>query len=59
MSVLDTSDFISDYAVPFLKLALACSPLIIIIGMLIFAREDEEEEKAKLELQKKLGSCKK
>lgn len=50
-------DFIADYAVPFLKVTLACSPIIVIGLMLAFAREDEEEEKAKLEHQKK-NPCK-
>ena len=55
--IIEEPSFMEEYMVPFLKVSLACSPIIIIVGMLAFAREDEEEEKAKLELQKKSG-CK-
>lgn len=43
----------TEYIVPFLKVSLACSPIIIIVGMLMFAREDEETEKEKIEEAKK------
>ena len=49
---------IKEYADIFFRVTLATSPILIIAYVLITAREDEEEEKAKLEEAKKSGSCK-
>mmetsp|Transcript_39044 Transcript_39044/g.117347 ORF Transcript_39044/g.117347 Transcript_39044/m.117347 type:complete len:105 (-) Transcript_39044:1023-1337(-) len=48
----------SDYAWAFLKVGLACSPIIAIGLMLACAREDEETESAKKEAAKNSKSCK-
>jgi hypothetical protein len=42
----------------FLRFTVAMSPLILIGLVLVTAREDEEEEKAKLEAAKKADACK-
>lgn len=57
-TTISSSDLLSEYIVPFLKVTLAFSPIILIVTMLFFGREDEEEEQAKLERQKKTASCK-
>lgn len=49
---------IVDYAWITLKVTIACSPIIAIGLLLATAREDEEEEKAKLEQAKNSRSCK-
>ena len=46
---LDVDTILYDYAIPILKVTLACSPILIIVGMLAFAREDEETENQKRE----------
>jgi hypothetical protein len=51
-------DTITDHLWTFLKVGLACSPILIIISMLAFAREDDEIEAAKIEAAKKTKSCK-
>ena len=51
-------DTVTDHLWAFLKVSLACSPILIIIFMLAFAREDDEVETAKIEAAKKNGSCK-
>eukprot|EP00547_Thalassionema_nitzschioides_P006490 CAMPEP_0194205268 /NCGR_PEP_ID=MMETSP0156-20130528/4583_1 /TAXON_ID=33649 /ORGANISM="Thalassionema nitzschioides, Strain L26-B" /LENGTH=83 /DNA_ID=CAMNT_0038931493 /DNA_START=20 /DNA_END=271 /DNA_ORIENTATION=- len=43
---------VTDYVGAFLKVTLACSPILIIGGILFFAREDDEAEKKKLEVSK-------
>jgi len=48
----------ADYASDIFRITLACSPILIIAYILITAREDDEEEKAKLEEAKKSTSCK-
>lgn len=54
----DEFDTMSDYLMAFAKVTLACSPILAIGGMLFFAREDEEDEAAKVEAAKKSASCK-
>jgi hypothetical protein len=49
---------VTDHLWTFLKVGLACSPILIIISMLAFAREDDEVEAAKVEAAKKTKSCK-
>jgi hypothetical protein len=49
---------VTDHLWAFLKVSLACSPILIIIAMLAFAREDDEVEEAKIEAAKKTKSCK-
>ena len=51
-------DTLTDHLWTFLKVGLACSPILIIISMLAFAREDDEVEAAKIEAAKKTRSCK-
>lgn len=45
-------NIITDYVGDFLKVTLACSPLLAIGAILFMAREDDETEKAKLEASK-------
>jgi len=49
---------ISEYANVCLRVGFAISPILIIGYVLFTAREDEEEEKAKLEAAKNSTSCK-
>lgn len=49
---------VTDHLWSFLKVGLACSPILIIFFMLAFAREDDEVEAAKIEAAKKTKSCK-
>ena len=49
---------VTEFAYNFLKIGLACSPIIAVGLVLAFAREDEEEEKAKQEQAKNVRSCK-
>ena len=51
-------DDISEYANVCMRVGFALSPILIIGYMLFTAREDEEEEKAKLEAAKNSTSCK-
>jgi hypothetical protein len=50
-------DTATDHLWAFLKVSLACSPILIIISILAFAREDDEVEAAKIEAAKKTKSC--
>ena len=56
-TTMDT-EALMELAGDFLRVTVAMSPLIIIGLILATAREDEEEEKAKLEAAKKADSCK-
>mmetsp|Transcript_14240 Transcript_14240/g.21575 ORF Transcript_14240/g.21575 Transcript_14240/m.21575 type:complete len:87 (+) Transcript_14240:53-313(+) len=44
---------LDEYIIPFAKVVVACSPILIIVGMLACAQEDEETEKEKRENRKK------
>ena len=57
MEIIDL-DVMLDYGYVTLKVALACSPIIAIILMLACAHENEEDEEAKRDQAKKMGSCK-
>mmetsp|Transcript_28907 Transcript_28907/g.33065 ORF Transcript_28907/g.33065 Transcript_28907/m.33065 type:complete len:95 (-) Transcript_28907:42-326(-) len=46
-----------DYVQAFLKVTLACSPILIIGGILFFAREDGETEKAKCDARANSKGC--
>jgi len=48
----------ADYAWAFLKIGMAASPILIIVGMLACLREDEVDEKAKVEAAEANKSCK-
>jgi hypothetical protein len=50
-------EIVMDYGWILFKLTFACSPIIAIGLLLAFAREDEEEERAKKEQAEKI-SCK-
>jgi|AntRauTorckE5430_2_1112549.scaffolds.fasta_scaffold01394_6 hypothetical protein len=54
---LDFED-ITEYASICLRVGFALSPILLIAYVLLTAREDEEEEKAKLEAAQKADSCK-
>jgi hypothetical protein len=49
---------VTDHLWTFLKVGFACSPILIIVSMLAFAREDDEVEAAKIEAAKKAKSLK-
>lgn len=49
---------VMDNMMVLVKVVFAMSPLIVIGLVLVLAREDEEEEKAKKELGDKLKGCK-
>ena len=51
MELLD-ADTLVEYANIILRITLATSPILVIAFILMTAREDEEEEKAKLESSK-------
>jgi len=48
----------ADYGRAILRIAFACSPVLIIVYVLATAREDEDMEVAKVEAAKKTKSCK-
>jgi hypothetical protein len=51
-------DEVKDYAWSFLKVTLACSPILAIVAILMFSSEGEEDEAAKREHAAKTASCK-
>jgi hypothetical protein len=51
-------DEVKDYAWSFLKLTLACSPILAIVAILMMANEGEEDEEAKREHAAKTASFK-
>lgn len=51
-------ELMKEYAEATLRVTLACSPILIIAYILLTAKDDEEEEKAKRELAKNSKSCK-
>jgi hypothetical protein len=51
-------DDIHEYADVCMRVCFALSPILVIGYMLCTAREDEEEEKAKLEASKNSAGCK-
>ena len=46
-----TMEIALDYAWIFTKVIIACSPVLAIVGILVFAREDDEEEAAKRKIK--------
>ena len=54
---MDVETF-KEYANVFFRVTLATSPILIIAYILMTAREDDEEENAKLEIAKKSKNCK-
>ena len=57
MEIIDL-DVMLDYGYVTLKVALACSPILAIGLMLACAHENDDDEEAKRDQAKKMGSCK-